>query len=338
MEKLPLLDIVIGLSLIYAFLSLLSSEITEFVITLLRWRARGLKRAIITLLGESLELSQDSNYFKDTIAGKLYSDSRMSQIIQYFDRRHASTTRYDASAQLFAEILLDVLQNSPIPPDLAGQQATSKITVAKLLLIAESSPEFPPQLRANLKRLIDRTLLVEPDPDQQMMQLKHQIARWFSQAMASAVTVYQYNLKASSFLVSLALAITVNADSLYMIRRISENTATRAIIVQNATRIAGCWDNLNSIHCIEQISFLMESTTLPVGWHRVNRQKQFSRLSRGNLLRAIGGWLLTAIAISMGSRFWFQILNRLIYLHRGNTEPRPAPRYRKYRPFYNPPR
>jgi len=315
MEKFPLLDIVIGLSLIYAFLSLLSSEITEFAVKLLRWRTRSLKRAIITSLGESLELNQDSSSCKDTIAGRLYSDSRMNQIVQYFGQRYVSTMLYDASPQLFAEILLDVLQNLLNSANPAEQRAASEITIAKLLWIAESSPEISPQLRANLKRLIDRTQRVEPDPDRQMTQLKHQIAQWFSQAMSGAVTVYNYNLKAGTFLMSLSLAIVVNADSLYMIRSISETTAKRAIIVQNATGIAGCRDNLSSIDCVERMAFLMESSTLPIGWHRVNRKKQFSQLSGGNLMRAIGGWLLTAIAISMGSRFWFQILRGLTLSH-----------------------
>lgn len=334
MEKFPLLDVVIGLSLIYTFLSLLSSELTELIVTLRHWRTRSLKRAVMTLLGESLELSQDSNHFKATITGKLYSDSRMSQIIQYFDQRHIPTTLYNAPAQLFAEILLDVLQNLLNPTGLAGQRPPSEITVTKLLSIVESSPEISPQLRANLKRLIDRTQLIESDPNQQMTQLKLQIARWFSQAMTGALTVYKYNLKADSFFVNLALAIALNADSLYMIRRISENTATRAITVQNATQIDGCWEDLNSPYCVERMSLLMESTTLPVGWHRVNRQKQFSQLSIGKLLRAIGGWLLTTIATSMGARFWFQLLNQIVHFRSNDPKPRLAANNRK-RQFKN---
>jgi hypothetical protein len=335
MEQFPLLDIVIGLCLIYTLLSLLASELTEFVVTVLRWRTRSLKRGIMTLLGESLEPSHHSKPFKDTITSKLYCSSNMAAITQYFNQRHLLITRSDIPAKLFAEALLDVLQSLPITNNPASRETVSEVTLTKLLSIVESSPEVSPQLRANLKRLINRTQIIEPDPKQQIAQLKHEIALWFKHGMQAAFIVYRHNFKTFSLLVSFVLAVIINADSLYAIRRISENTATRAIVVQNATQIEGCQDNLNSPQCVERVSVLMESSTLPIGWHPTNRQKQFSQFSKGNLLRAIGGWLLTGIAISMGSRFWLQLLNRLVHFGGGNTKPRSLNKYRKYRSPYS---
>jgi hypothetical protein len=66
MEQFPLLDIVIGLSLIYTFLSLLASELTELIITALHWGRKRLKPAMMILLGEPLELGNDPKTFKVT--------------------------------------------------------------------------------------------------------------------------------------------------------------------------------------------------------------------------------------------------------------------------------
>lgn len=329
MEKLPLLDVVVGLTLIYTFLSLLSSELTEFIVTVLHWRTQSLKRGIMTLLGESLELGDDPK-LKDTITGRVLRNSRMSAIAQHYNQRHVPATLPYIPAQLFAEALLDVLQSLSHTSKPTEQKAVSEITLVELLSIVESSPEVSLQLKANLKRLIKRTQIAEPDPKQQMTQLKHEIALWFKRGMNGAFTVYKHNLKAFSFFVSLVLAITINADSLYVIRRVSENTATRTIVVQNAPRIQGCRENLNSPRCVERTSWLMESTTIPIGWHRVNRQQQFAQLSRSNILRAIGGWLLTGIAISMGSQFWFQLLNRIVDFHGREIKPRPFTRSSKH--------
>jgi hypothetical protein len=149
-------------------------------------------------------------------------------------------------------------------------------------------------------------------------------------------------LKTISFFVSLMLVVAINADSLFIIRRISENTATRAIVMQNVTQIQGCHKNLNSPGCVERIASLMESSTVPIGWQRSNRQKQFSRLSGSNFLRAIGGWLLSGIAVSMGSRFWLQLLNQFVhfggeFFKRDTTRrsARLATKTRRYRSSYD---
>lgn len=335
MEQFPLLDIVIGLSLIYTLLSLLASELTEFAVTVLQWRTRSLKRGITVLLGESLDLDEHSKQFKDTITGRLYSSASMPAIVQYFNQRRIPVAAFFVPAELFAEALLEVLQNLPNADYLSSEGTASEVTLEKLFSIVESSSKISPQLRANLNRLIRRARIVQPEPKQQMAQLKHEIALWFNHSMADAITVYKHDLKTITFLVSFVLAIAINADSLYIIRRISENTATRAIVVQNATQVQGCENDLNSAQCVERISSVMESSTIPIGWHPINRQRQFSQFSVGNFSRAVGGWLLTGIAISMGSRFWFQLLNRLLHFRDGNSKPISSTRYRKYRSSYN---
>jgi hypothetical protein len=341
MEQFPLLDIVIGLLLIYTFLSLLSSELTEWAITVLQWRRRSLKRAMMILLGEPLELGKDPKTFKDTIAGRLYSSSSMTAIAERFDQRRVTLS--PRSAPLFAEALIDVLRNLPHKTNRENRPVVAETPVTNLLSIVESSPEVSPQLKANLRRLINRARMVEPDPQQQMVQLNQEIALWFNQAMRDMFRVYKHDLKTISFLVSLTLVVAINADSLYIIRRISENTATRAIVIQHVTQIQSCQKNLSSPSCVERVSTLMESSTIPIGWQRSNRQKQFSQISGGSFLRAIGGWLLTGIAVSMGARFWLQLLNRFVqigggeFLKRDSTHhsARATTKSRKYKSSYN---
>jgi hypothetical protein len=341
MEQFPLLDIVIGLLLIYTFLSLLASELTELAITALQWRRRSLKRAMMILLGEPLELGKNPKTFKDTIVGRLYSNSSMIAIAERFDQRRVTLS--PSSAPLFAEALIDVLHNLPHEANQENRSAAAETPVANLLSIVESSPEVSPQLKANLKRLINRAQMGEPDPQQQMVQLNQEIALWFNQAMRDMFRVYKHDLKTISFLVSLALVVAFNADSLYIIRRISENTATRAIVIQHVAQIQSCQKNLSSPSCVERISFLMESSTVPIGWQHSNRQKQFSRISGGSFVRAIGGWLLTGIAISMGARFWLQLLNRFVQFGGGeilkqnstHRSARATTKYRRYKSSYD---
>jgi len=326
-EKLPLLDIVIGLSLIYTCLSLLASELTEFVITVLQCRTKCLKQSIVTLLGES-SLRDKPDQFKDTIAGRLWNSSSIISMVQSFDRRNGSIMLTKVMPRLFAEGLLNVLQDLPSQElSLSGSlnvdhSNTAVKSIVCLKSIVESSPALSPQLKANLQRIFDRVQRTEPDANRQMLRLVDEIGRWFSHAMIDALATYKHQFKVISFLVSLVLVIAMNVDSLYIIRRISENTATRAIVIQNATQIQDCQDYLNSPSCVARLSFLMESTTIPVGWQSSNRQRQFNQLNQIILLRTIGGWFLTSIAVAMGSRFWLRLLNQLAIVLRGKSKSR----------------
>lgn len=325
MEKLPLLDIVIGLSLIYTCLSLLASELTEFVITVLHWRSKCLKQSIATLLGES-PLRNDSEPFKDTIAARLLNSPRIVSAIQSFDRR--SGILFKVMPQVFAEALLDVLQGLPAQNPLCSNSLstdhsnTAINSIVHLQSIIKFSPELSPQLQGNLRRIIDRVQRIEPDANRQLVQLTNEIGRWFSYAMIDALAIYKHQFKIISFLVSLVLVIAMNVDSLYIIRRISENTATRAVIMQNAVQIQDCRDHLSSPNCVERLSSLMESTTIPIGWQPSNRQKQFAQFNKVIILRTIGGWSLTSLAVAMGSRFWLQLLNQLVIASGRKSKPR----------------
>jgi hypothetical protein len=232
---------------------------------------------------------------------------------------------------LFAEVLLDVLQDlapsyqtvgaDPRVADALINHASCS-TIDQLSAIIESAPEVSPLLRANLTRMIHQVQQKEADPDRQLLQLKNEIGLWFSYALRDPSHTYRLHFKFVSFLVSLVVVIAANVDSLYIIRRISENTATRAIVMRNASHIQACQKQLNSPQCTERLSALMERTTIPVSWHPSNSRKQFAQLNHVVILRTIGGWGLSSLAIAMGSRFWLQVFHRLGLFMFGGEEPR----------------
>lgn len=316
MGQFPLLDVVIGLTLIYTLLSLLASELTEFLTTLWRWRAKHLQQGIMTLLGEPLALRRNPELFKNTITGKLYYSSLIASMTHRLRRGKALIGPAYIPSEVFADALLEVLQNLP---DLEDHKTQLKQEVdrsidafTQLLSKIENSSELPPRLKDNLRQLAQRTQEKTADAEQRLQQFRYEIALWFEQSNARVTTLYRRHIKAFTVLLSTILAVLINADSLYMLRRISENTATRTVIIQNAVQIEGCQNDLSSPNCTNRMAFLLNSTTIPIGWHPVNRRTQFPQLNGFYVLRAVIGWLLTGIAISMGSRFWFQLLNKFI--------------------------
>ncbi|HEY9662800.1 MAG TPA: hypothetical protein V6C65_30475 [Allocoleopsis sp.] len=324
MSDFPLLDIAIGLILIYTFLSLLVSELTEFLTTVLRWRARYLQQGIMTLLGEPSVLRQDPDRFKNSITGRLYASSVISSITQR-SRRSIKTGPSYLPSEVFADALLEVLQALPEVErnKTQLQQSINQIDdeLAALLAKVENSDQLPLRLKNNLKRLTNRTHIRVEKSELKLERFRCEIALWYEQSMNRLSGTYRRNVKMLTVLIGAVLSVLINADSLYMLRRISENTATRSVIIQNAIQIEGCGSDLSSSQCINKMANLLDMATVPIGWHPVNVQQQFSQFDLQHLVRAMLGWLLTGIAISMGSRFWFQILDQLIHVRETGEKP-----------------
>jgi hypothetical protein len=59
----------------------------------------------------------------------------------------------------------------------------------------------------------------------------------------------------------------------------------------------------------------MQATGLPLGWAQPQQQYFFDNqgsLRLGNGLTALAGWIITALAASLGAPFWFDTLNRFV--------------------------
>ncbi|WP_143162086.1 hypothetical protein [Phormidesmis priestleyi] len=325
MGHFPLLDIAIGLTLIYTFLSLLTSELTEFMTTVLRWRAHHLQQGIMTLLGESIALRRNPEEFKNTITGRLYYSSLIASITQRSRRYRQSVGPSYIPSKVFADALLEVLQALPeverTEPQLLQSADQTIGELDWLMSKVENADQLPSRLKDNLKRLANQTQTQTETTEQQMERFRHEVALWYEHSMDRLSGTYRRNVKAFTILIGSILAVLINADSLYMLRRISENTATRSVIIQNAIQIQGCQEDLSSSQCMDKMADLLDSTTIPIGWHPVNFQQQFPQFNLVYLLKAAIGWLLTGIAISMGSRFWFQILDQLVHVRETGEKP-----------------
>src|SRR5262249_25844287 len=77
---------------------------------------------------------------------------------------------------------------------------------------------------------------------------------------------------------------------------------------------------------------------LPVGYQKtefVNYWKDIGNRQASDILSEwainVGGWLLAAIAVSLGAPFWFDLLNKLINVRLAGSKP-PSPKSAKKQP------
>ncbi|MCP2728409.1 hypothetical protein [Limnofasciculus baicalensis] len=189
--------------------------------------------------------------------------------------------------------------------------------IAQLLAL-----HLPEATRQNLVLLAEKTQTKFEDVKEDLTKFEQEVSSWFNRSMERASGVYKRNAKLVAIIIGFIVALAANADTLHMFNMLSKDEALRAVIAQTANDIAVRNSELTP-QAIEEINQATETLTLPIGWGEVNRKNQ-SKNRKGLLnIRYIFGWLITAIAISMGSSFWYDLLGKIVDV--GNVGKKPQP-------------
>ena len=170
--------------------------------------------------------------------------------------------------------------------------------------------------------------------------LKSRIEDWYNSAMDRISGWYKYHTQKVLLLIGLGLAIALNADTINIVLQLSRNPTLRESVVATATAYQAKTssqaksdqakpdeakpDQANNsangntpqnpdqgnnpdlakrlANVSDQIS-KVEGLGIPLGWPMPKSQSP---------IQAALGWLLTAIAVSLGAPFWFDILNKFM--------------------------
>ena len=318
---LQMLDVLIGLTLVYLILSTAASIGAELLESWLRERGRLLERGISQILAQTIEASVDA----------------------------AGNNRDDAAQELVA-----ILYNSPFIYSLyegnyqpGGRSLPSAIPAARfagaLIALSEQEPRFLAVANNMLKvaglelkadehgKLIRELGLDEP--------IRKALAQYFDESMERVSGWYKRHVRLVLLAIGASFAVLLNVDTLSIVRSLSQDDALRAQVVEAAIGIqqqpgavAGsggepiCKD-MNAAICREQLGrqlALVQSLGLPLGWNAPGLPACVPQggpsCSKGETLVAgllfvvskIAGLLLTALATTLGAPFWFDLLKRLV--------------------------
>jgi hypothetical protein len=292
-------DTAIGLVLMYVILSLGCTVINEYVATWMKLRA--------TMLEESLrKLIDVPNLQADFYNHGLVDGPRSGQ------RPHAS---YMAGAT-FAMALLGSLDPTKPLPGFAD---------------VRSSVEHLPD--SNIRD----TLLTQISAAQgDLEKLRGNIAGWFDDAMARLSGVYKRYLKWLSLAVGLGLAVVINGDTFDVATALWHDDALRAQMVSLGSKVIDetppaattATTNAPDVSGAEVVAKLqraeVELRPLPLGW---TMSPSFWERSWWLVCWAVivklTGILVTALALSLGAPFWFDVLSKFMNIR--GTGPKPAP-------------
>jgi hypothetical protein len=183
-------------------------------------------------------------------------------------------------------------------------------------VIAELIDNLPASLKQSLAELADRVKSGDYSIDDDISNLQKQIETWFDRSMERASGVYKRNAKGVAILMGLVVSVTANADTLYIVNSLSKDSVLRAAITENAEQVVS--NGNRTAEPLEAIKTSLrkslEDVSMPVGWSAANKQQQ-DQGEKGwpvPYIKRILGWLVSGLAIAMGSSFWFDLLSKVM--------------------------
>ena len=319
----PALDIFIGLSFIFLVLSLIASGLQEVVQAILGLRGKTLRKGLKQLLKDP--------EIKD-LAKKVYGHPLISARSGW----HGPSYLKPAT---FALALMDVLGNLPkVAAALEAAPAPSPGQASVLWGSAENIVAALPDGPVKQQLLL---ILADADPGK----AKQAIESWFETTMDRIEGWFKRSTLLISVVIGIAIAVAGNVDAVRLARHLADSPEARNALVQQAeqstTAMAARIESISgAMQCqpgapetdpchsrdatldsalktfkesAATASSALAPAMLPVGWQDEPTPVPW-------LSHAVG-WLLTAIAISVGAPFWFSMLQRLMSFRAAGVKP-----------------
>lgn len=288
----PILDTTIGLVFIYLLLALVVTVLTEAISNFLKLRSRNLAHSLDALLGTDGETLRDA--FNTT---GIIRAARKLSATKGKDGKNRLTY---IAPENFANAVVEMGNSFSKAQEAAG-------TAKSLASCINSLPDS--DLKNALSAVIDGV-------GDDIREGKKAIADWFDQTMAGAAERYKGLMQKYAFIAAAIVAIGFNADTLTIANALWNDDTLRAQVVENAeafSQKAQTVDDLADFDVLKN-----EMRPFPIGWDMsAPRHSSDWYFSPEGWLKKIVGLLVTALAVSLGAPFWFDLLRKLVAIRSG---------------------
>jgi hypothetical protein len=304
-----IVDIAIGLIFVYLLLSLICSVLNEWVAALFSMRAKNLEAGIRNML----EGAQKGD---KPIADEIYSHGLITALFKpsVVDKalKNEGFPSYIPS-RTFGLALLDV-----IAPAKDGNSQTIENLKTSIAALPEG------QAKTALLALLT-------DAGDSVQKFRTNVEGWFDATMDRVSGWYKRKSQVIILVFALVVSVGLNADSIVIVNQLIRDPVFRNSMVTAAQDYVK--DPKNSPipspnpspdpnnpqeaaseakQKAQQLEQRLESLNVPLGWVRdPTTNKVFPQDATGVALKIVG-LLLTAIALSLGAPFWFDMLNKFI--------------------------
>ncbi|MFW6371445.1 MAG: hypothetical protein ACOC10_09610 [Bacteroidota bacterium] len=301
----PALDVAIGLIFIYAIYSLIATVGTEIVSALLQLRGKYLKKAIMRMLDngplphKSIDKPTDDQGFKleDDLSPRFLNQPEIR-----FLGRMTKTGKEKCPSYIkpvtFARALLNSL-------DYTWSDDTNLSSLKSRL-----KPDNPTH-----KLIIN--MIDEASGD--IEKFKDLTAQWFNNTMDRASGWYKRKIQWITLSTAIIIAFSLNLNTIEIARELGSDKIARIEMVEAAGNYIQHYSNTNAVDKdqlarLDHLNSQMQKLITETSEMESIMDIRFNLQTPMDWFVYILGCLLTAMALSLGAPFWFDLLNRLVRL------------------------
>jgi exonuclease VII small subunit len=298
---LGMLQVVIGLVFVLLLLSLLATTIMELIASFFSLRGKNLEKALENILACT---KKDDEFLK------AFKDNPLYKQLSYNYGKSRENPSY-LSDESFTSILFDLILDGK------GMAA-----------LTQQINDLPDDdLKKVLKQFLEEA---ENDIDK----FRNKVKSWYNNIMDRASGWYKRYTQKILIGVGFMIAILFNADTIAIYERLESDPETLQSVLtlaedyvngseEGATTIAvnPSPDFEASLSKLEDlVNQQIESVKSPLGlgWKNV----EWNEISPLEAFTKALGWVVTALAISLGAPFWFDLLRKLVNIRSSGNKPK----------------
>jgi len=335
------LEVAIGLTFVFLLVSLAMTAVVEFIESLLRTRGRGLHDGLVEMLGDPKKLESglsaaraiyDHPLVQGLFIGRFEAALKNRRLPSYIPSRSFALALID---QVLAGRI-----NAARSASIASVPGHAPIG-EQLALAAE---------RIDNEQLRRAVLLAVQVGGNDLERVSRHIEQWFDSAMERVGGRFKRKSQHQLFWLGLATALLLNVNTLTIAESLTKDSSLRravvaqleatppqALMLQAATPLplpladgaapapqpapdsgAG-----NAAANARQALDNLDQLGLPLGWspaaqkslmHPLGLRDGHPTNALAGTLQIVLGYLITALAVSLGAPFWFDVLNRLMVI------------------------
>jgi len=283
-------DVAAGVVLVYFVLSLICTSLVEWIARFMSLRAETLEKGIRKLLNDPKGNIISDRFFGHSLIRGITQDGRKPSYIP---------SRY------FAMTLLDLLY----PSDPAkGPKTLQEIRDALQALPSEG-------LRQSIGALLE-------EAGNDLQAFRKSLEQWFDEAMDRVSGWYRKKAQVIAFICACVVTVAANADTVVIAKALYQDETMRKGAAALAHEIAAGGKDGAGEKASEQAEKLagrLLTIRLPLGWERLPQLWPSTPEGWCHRGMRIAGLLVTALAVSLGAPFWFQILSKIVNLRAAGT-------------------
>ena len=293
---LVIVEVAIGLAFLFLLLSVVASAFNEVMAGVFHLRSRTLEKGILNLLTGSTKPEPEQREFVD----RLYAHSLVAGYTNDKNKRKPRHGPSYLSSRSFRNALLDMtnLLEATVDPREDPLRAADVRAAVEEKIGALASVN---------KNLEESLTAIWRSVDYSATEFRAGVERWFDRGMERVSGWYTRRVKLILFIVGLFLAVGINASAITAANRIWKDDAVRDGLLaqvenqpEDATGAGAT--GAEAITKLEEMQF-------PIGWEDENRPD------------GGWGWALTAVAVTLGAPFWFDLPGKVSNLRAAGPKP-----------------